>query len=327
MSVEWLNTASCTKWANQQGVTLPGDFLYSISRSAFLGGQSIATSLALEQIEVFLDTLYDWDETGDRYADWRDQLGHDSGHGRLPRIVLECAVTAYGLTWYQAGRCEALRTGTTPDEYLMWRYRAAEDCHAHRAFDGVVLPPSHPWWKVNFPPNDLGCYCAVERADDIPVPSGVAHEKPQVAASGWTFSVLEGPMQAVAKDFAAKRSLCPDAEYQPGPVPIWNRDEFPPSPLGRAERMENVSPVRLRLNSLFRDCLDQCADPLPSTWLVERAKMAKSGQGLEKRLAALMVDVFEERNRTLAKRFIDVWQHMLLAAGVTGWVSVHKGEW
>ena len=40
----------------------------------------------------------------------------------------------------------------------------------HRDWHGKILPIDHPFWKVNFPPNDWGCRCDVERTNEEPSP-------------------------------------------------------------------------------------------------------------------------------------------------------------
>lgn len=48
--------------------------------------------------------------------------------------------------------------------FTVWVYRAGgslECMEAHGHLDGVSLPPSDPFWREGFPPNDWGCSCYV----------------------------------------------------------------------------------------------------------------------------------------------------------------------
>ena len=63
-------------------------------------------------------------------------------------------------TTYMAGRHAQLVDGN----YKYWVYRHSGALHPrlnHLAFDGVALPPDHPFWATHFPPNGWGCGCTV----------------------------------------------------------------------------------------------------------------------------------------------------------------------
>ncbi|ADX66849.1 phage minor head protein [Weeksella virosa] len=52
----------------------------------------------------------------------------------------------------------------------------------HRAWHGKILPIDHPFWKVNFPPNDWACRCdAIRTADDpspeAEIPTSIPNDK------------------------------------------------------------------------------------------------------------------------------------------------------
>lgn len=63
-------------------------------------------------------------------------------------------------TSYAAGRMAQLIDG----KFKFWVYKhgnALEPRLQHLAWDGVALPPDHPFWAEHFPPNDWGCTCRV----------------------------------------------------------------------------------------------------------------------------------------------------------------------
>lgn len=63
-------------------------------------------------------------------------------------------------TTYAAGRMAQLVAGNYP----LWIYRhggSREPRLQHLAWDGLILPPDHPFWVSHAPPNGWGCSCYV----------------------------------------------------------------------------------------------------------------------------------------------------------------------
>jgi hypothetical protein len=63
-------------------------------------------------------------------------------------------------TSYAAGRMAQLAKG----KFKFWVYRhggSLEPRLQHLAWDGVALPPDHPFWATHAPPNGWGCTCEV----------------------------------------------------------------------------------------------------------------------------------------------------------------------
>jgi len=71
--------------------------------------------------------------------------------------------TIYGTnmrTSYAAGRNAQLSEGGFP--FLMYKHGGSADPRPqHLAWDGLVLPANHEFWKRHKPPNDWGCSCYV----------------------------------------------------------------------------------------------------------------------------------------------------------------------
>lgn len=66
-------------------------------------------------------------------------------------------------TSYAAGRYGQLTEGN----YAFWIYfhgNSLEPRVQHLAWDGLILPPNHPFWATHFPPNGWGCSCRVSGA-------------------------------------------------------------------------------------------------------------------------------------------------------------------
>ena len=67
-------------------------------------------------------------------------------------------------TSYAAGRFAQLKAAG----YKFWVYKhgnALEPRLQHLAWDGVALPPDHPFWASHAPPNGWGCTCRIRGAD------------------------------------------------------------------------------------------------------------------------------------------------------------------
>lgn len=69
-------------------------------------------------------------------------------------------------TTYAAGRRAQLIEGN----FAFWVYRhgnAREPRLVHLGWDGLALPPSHPFWIKHSPPNGWGCTCYVSGARTV----------------------------------------------------------------------------------------------------------------------------------------------------------------
>lgn len=96
-------------------------------------------------------------DIADRHG-WRGWTGDESDRRRTWR-----AMTIYRTnlrTSYMAGRHAQLVEGG----FRYWVYRhggSAEPRVQHLGWDGLILPPDHPFWATHFPPNGWGCSCYV----------------------------------------------------------------------------------------------------------------------------------------------------------------------
>lgn len=67
-------------------------------------------------------------------------------------------------TSYASGRMAQLLAAN----YKFWIYKhgnALEPRLQHLAWDGLALPPEHPFWQTHAPPNGWGCTCRIRGAD------------------------------------------------------------------------------------------------------------------------------------------------------------------
>ena len=130
-------------------------------------------------------------------------------------------------TSYAAGRRAQLIEGN----FKYWVYRhggSLEPRLQHLAWDGIALPPDHPFWATHYPPNGWGCSCGavgtnseagIKRVGGVPgkeLPPGWDRIDPRTGApagidKGWGYApgatVAEDVLAAVAR----KADALPDA--------------------------------------------------------------------------------------------------------------------
>lgn len=90
---------------------------------------------------------------------WTNYTGSGSAGGRAWRTRV--IYTTNAQTSYSAGRLAQLRAGN----FKLWVYKHSDgELHprpVHESWDGLVLPPDHPFWKQHYPPSGWGCRCYV----------------------------------------------------------------------------------------------------------------------------------------------------------------------
>ncbi|WP_054007876.1 phage head morphogenesis protein [Cypionkella psychrotolerans] len=141
-------------------------------------------------------------------------------------------------TSYAAGRYAQLTEGS----YAFWIYfhgNSLEPRLQHLAWDGLILPPDHPFWATHFPPNGWGCSCRVSGARsmasavrrggkaDLKLPSDWAMISSKTGApmgisKGWAYA----PGRSVANDVAILAAKLPD---YPAPIGAALAAALPPA--------------------------------------------------------------------------------------------------
>lgn len=85
---------------------------------------------------------------------------------------------------YMAGRLAQLIDG----DYPFWIYLhggSVEPRLQHLAWNGIALPPNHPFWIKNLPPNGWGCSCLVEGARSESGIRRMGGDPNKVLPEGW----------------------------------------------------------------------------------------------------------------------------------------------
>jgi len=87
-------------------------------------------------------------------------------------------------TSYAAGRFAQLKQGGYP--FLVYRHGAAiEPRVQHLAWDGLVLPADHPFWRTHCPPNGWGCTCYITGARSKEAARRVGGDPAKSLPDGW----------------------------------------------------------------------------------------------------------------------------------------------
>ncbi len=93
---------------------------------------------------------------------WHGWTGEGSAKGEAwrTRVIYQTNMA----TSYAGGRMAQLKDG----RFSIWVYKhgnAKDPRPQHLAWDGVALPPDHPFWATHAPPNGWGCTCRIRGAN------------------------------------------------------------------------------------------------------------------------------------------------------------------
>ena len=128
---------------------------------------------------------------------------------------------------YAAGRMAQLVEGG----FTLWVYRhggSVEPRIIHLGWDGLVLPPDHPFWATHAPPNGWGCSCYVVGARSFagaqrlggqpgkPLPDGWQKLDPKTGApvgidKGWAYAPGRSVAEEIVAVIKAKADSLPEA--------------------------------------------------------------------------------------------------------------------
>lgn len=95
---------------------------------------------------------------------WVGWTGSDTKGGQAwrTRVIYRTNM----ITSYAAGRFAQLQAGNF--EYWVYRHGSPLDPRIiHLGWDGLILPPDHPFWLTHAPPNGWGCTCYIVGARSI----------------------------------------------------------------------------------------------------------------------------------------------------------------
>ena len=182
---------------------------------------------------------------------WAGWTGEGSIKGEAWRVKTILRTNAY--TSYSAGRHAQLLDG----EFAFWVYRhgdAREPRLVHLSFNGLALPPGHPFWGKYYPPSDWGCSCYVVGARTAAGVRRLGGDPGKALPANWAaLDPRTGEPKGIGKGwgYAPGASVAPVVQALAGKIGSWDYR------IAKAF-MEGVPEAQ-------RDALAQAYRSLPST--------------------------------------------------------------
>lgn len=114
---------------------------------------------------------------------WRGFTGDSSPAQRAwrTRVIYQTNCS----TSYAAGRYAQL----TESDFAFWVYHHNDSVlhprRQHVSWNGLTLPPSHPFWLSHYPPSDFGCHCYVSGTNSQAGASRLGGDPDLTLPEGW----------------------------------------------------------------------------------------------------------------------------------------------
>ncbi len=153
---------------------------------------------------------------------WTGWTGEGSVKGEAWRVKTILRTNSY--TSYAAGRLAQLRASN----FKWWIY-----CHGgsqeprlqHLGWDGLMLPPDHPFWDKFYPPSDWGCSCYVVGAHSSAAAKRMGGKPDKKLPDGWDrIDPKTGAPEGIGRgwDYAPGASVSRDVSAIAGKVRLWD---------------------------------------------------------------------------------------------------------
>lgn len=113
---------------------------------------------------------------------WHGWTGEDTKGGRAWRTRVIYKTNAR--VSYAAGRLAQLRNGGFP-WWVYFHGGSLDPREIHLSWNGIALPPDHPFWTKHYPPNDWGCSCYVSGARSREGIKRLGGDPDKVLPDGW----------------------------------------------------------------------------------------------------------------------------------------------
>lgn len=115
--------------------------------------------------------------------DWHGWTGEETKAGRAWRTRTIYKTNTY--VAYSAGRFAQLQAAN----WKHWIYLHGGSEHPRpehlNVFNGLILPPDHPFWRKFYPPSDWGCSCYVLGANTLAQAKRLGGDPDKVLPDGW----------------------------------------------------------------------------------------------------------------------------------------------
>lgn len=114
---------------------------------------------------------------------WHGWTGESTAGGRAWRTRVIFTTNTFAS--YSAGRLAQLREGKF--KYWVYKHTDGEEFPRplHESWDGLILPPDHPFWQTHYPPNGWGCRCYVLGLYDMELAHTVGGDPDKKLPEGW----------------------------------------------------------------------------------------------------------------------------------------------
>ncbi len=154
---------------------------------------------------------------------WTGWTGEGTAAGRAwrTRVIFETNLNMA----YAAGRYAQMTDPDVLRVYPYWVYRHSGNPHPrlqHKAWDGLTLAATDPFWMTNYPPNGFNCGCTVE-----PVSArGLARQGKSGPDEAPPLDIQARPVGTSGKTALAPAGVDPGFAYNPGMA--WKGEVAPP---------------------------------------------------------------------------------------------------
>lgn len=159
------NLVPTSRWDDMTGAAHDTGFMVAGAQKAdLLMDLAVSVDRAIAEGKSLDAFRKDFDAAVERH-DWHGWTGEDTKGGRAWRTRTIYRTNTY--VSYSAGRFAQLSAAN----WAFWVYRHGGSEHPRpehlHVFDGLVLPPDHPFWQKFYPPSDWGCSCYVVGANSL----------------------------------------------------------------------------------------------------------------------------------------------------------------
>ena len=177
------NLVPTRTWRDMQGAAHDSGFMVAGAQKADLLA-SLAAAIDRAQAEgTSLEAFRKDFRAAVAATGWTGWTGEGTAGGeawRTRTIYVTNTKTAY-----HAGRLAQLRAGN----YAYWVYRHNDSVRhprpEHLSWDGITLPPDHPWWNTHYTPNGWGCECFIVGARSLAGARRLGGKPDKALPAGW----------------------------------------------------------------------------------------------------------------------------------------------
>ena len=151
------------------------------------------------------------------WTGWKGE-GSKGGFNWRTKVIYQTNMA----TSYAAGRWQQLNSPALLKVLPYWQYHHCDSVihprPLHLSWNGLTLPPDHPFWQTHFPPNGWGCMCSVSAVSKSDFMAAIASGKGPADAPTGTEGIDPGfgyapgaNTERMLKDFIDQKLIKLDA--------------------------------------------------------------------------------------------------------------------